>query len=122
VRIAIVLAVATASAFAAQVRAAPPLPTKPPKGCPHVRAHRGKADPTGDWEAVFGWHRKAPRSLDLLKRVRSKGFSCAVIEREAYGHVGGYEVAIIGLHTREAGEEIARRAFRKGLYVRTTQS
>jgi hypothetical protein len=91
---------------------------KPPKGCPHVKAHRGKANPTGDWEAVFGWRRQVPRALDLLKRVRGKGFSCAVIERERHC----YEVAVIGLHTQEAAEDIARRAFRKGLNVKITQS
>lgn len=117
-RIAIVLAVATASVFAAQVRAAPPLPTKPPKGCPHVKAHRGKADPTGDWEAVFGRRRHLPKTLALLRLVRSKGFSCAVVEIEQ--HV--FEVAVIGLHTQETAEEIVRRAFRKGLNVRIMQS
>jgi hypothetical protein len=122
VRIAIVLAVATAGVLSASVQAAPPLPTKPPKGCPHVKPHPGKPGPTGDWEAVFGWYRKAQRALDLLKRVRGKGFTCTVIEREAYRHVPGYGVSIIGLHTQEAAEDIARRAFRKGLKVRIEQS
>jgi len=122
VRIGIVLAVAAAGVLVGHVQAAPPLPTKPPKGCPHVRPHRGKGRPTGDWEAVFGWSRKAPLALALLKRVRSKGFSCAVIEHEAVGDFMGYEVAIIGLHTQEAAEEIGRRAFRKGLNVRIAQS
>ena len=117
-RIALVLAVATASVFAAQARTAPPIPTKPPKGCPHVRPHRGKANPTGDWEAVFGRRRHLPQALKLLKLVRSKGFSCAVIEIEQ--HV--YEAAVIGLHSQEAAEDIGRRAFRKGLNVRIAQS
>jgi hypothetical protein len=119
VRIAIVLIVVCAGVVAAQARGAPPLPTKPPKGCPHVRPHVGPARlPTGDWEAAFGWRRQVPRALDLLRRVRGKGFSCAVIERERHG----YEIAIIGLHTQEAAEDIARRAFRKGLNVKITQS
>ena len=81
-----------------------------------MKAHHGKA--TGDWEAVFGRRRNRTRALTLVRRVRSKGFSCAVIEREQ--HL--YEIAIIGLHTQVAAQEIVYRGFRKGLKVTIAQS
>lgn len=87
-----------------------------PKGCPTVRAHTGKT--SGDWEVVFGQRRNTSRAVQLLRRVRRKGFRCAVIERERRTR----EVAVVGLHTQAAAERRARRAHRARLHAFVAQS
>jgi hypothetical protein len=80
-------------------------PSTPP-GCPALRAHSGNT--SGDWEAVFGRRPASSAARSLLRRVRAKGFRCAVIETEQ----GTHEVAVIAFSRRAAVAKLVRRAHR----------
>ncbi|HEY6961696.1 MAG TPA: SPOR domain-containing protein [Gaiellaceae bacterium] len=113
-RLGVVCCLCVAAALAAQTAGARPAAV--PAGCAKVRPHAGRS--SGDWEAVFGSSKGRAKAVTLLRRVRRKGFRCAVIERERRR----YEVAVVGLHSVDAATRVVVRARREGLGSHVDQS